>query len=163
VRRRSCALVGLTIAACAEMHGLSAEVDADTSLEPVASAARDAGSVVDDSGAQLVDPPRSDEAPGAPFLPLDAGPCELHVIQPTSAEVAGQPVSCSYALSGPAYLPQGLLISVDGTRRARDDAKDGWRLSDDKRTVVLLGAACDEMRAGKAWEVTVLCMTLQLI
>jgi hypothetical protein len=145
VRRRSCALVGLTIAACAEMHGLSAEVDADTSLEPVASAARDAGSVVDDSGAQLVDPPRSD------------------VIQPTSAEVAGQPVSCSYALSGPAYLPQGLLISVDGTRRARDDAKDGWRLSDDKRTVVLLGAACDEMRAGKAWEVTVLCMTLQLI
>jgi hypothetical protein len=172
VRQLCCLLAGL-IAACSETHEAGWDGDAATDghvpailaphFDARGSAPKQGADASNDSGVSddvdtLANAGASEEDPGFPVVPLDAGPCQLQMIQPTTAEIREQTVSCTHALAVPASYPQSVSVTVAGRRRTPGDIEDGWRLESDNSTVVLLGAACDDVRAGNAWEIVVLCV-----
>ncbi len=56
-------------------------------------------------------------------------------------------VPCDYALSDTVADPTRVRVTIDGEDRALNDAEDGWTLGEDRRTIELSGAACEELRS----------------
>ncbi len=75
----------------------------------------------------------------------------------TFQAIAERVLSCSYQLDKAVSDPSYVLVTVDGKARAYQNASDGWTLGPDNRTVVLTGAACDDLQQGAAFTVEVLC------
>jgi hypothetical protein len=72
-------------------------------------------------------------------------------------DIAGRLVSCSYRLDAPVADPTHVLVTVGGRQRNFNQTEDGWTLGADSRTVTLSGAACDDVRNGMLFVVTVTC------
>lgn len=75
----------------------------------------------------------------------------------TFETIADRAISCSYQLDAPVDDPSFVLISVAKKSRSYQNAADGWTLSADKRTITLLGTACEQLRAGSAFSVQIVC------
>jgi von Willebrand factor type A domain len=80
----------------------------------------------------------------------------------TFSEIASNVISCSYQLGMPVNDPSKVLVRVSGRGRNINDAADGFRIEQDKRTITLTGKACEEVRQGAAFAVQVTCEAVPL-
>jgi hypothetical protein len=65
--------------------------------------------------------------------------------------------SCSYALLVSVLNPANVVVEISGAARASGSEEDGWQLLADGTTVLLLGAACDEVLAGADLALSAFC------
>jgi hypothetical protein len=80
----------------------------------------------------------------------------------TFSEIAANVISCSYQLGTPVSDPSKVLVRVNGRGRNINSAPDGFRIEQDKRTITLTGAACEEVRGGATFAVQVTCEPVPL-
>lgn len=80
----------------------------------------------------------------------------------TLSAIAANVISCAYRLPTPATDPRNVLVRVGGRGRNLDQAADGFRIEPDKRTITLLGKACEEVQAGAIFAVEVTCAPVPL-
>lgn len=78
--------------------------------------------------------------------------------------IAGTVVSCDFKLDEAPSDPSYVLVKV-GNQPVRYNDPDGWKLSDDKRTLTLQGKACSDLSRveGTAVSVQVQCTVVQVI
>jgi hypothetical protein len=80
----------------------------------------------------------------------------------TLSTIAANVISCAYQLPMPASDTRNVLVRVGGRGRNLDNAADGFRIEKDKRTITLLGKACEEVQAGAIFAVEVTCEPVPL-
>lgn len=80
----------------------------------------------------------------------------------TLSTIAANVISCAYQLPTPASDTRNVLVRVGGRGRNLDDTTDGFRIEKDKRTITLLGKACEEVQAGATFAVEVTCEPVPL-
>lgn len=78
-------------------------------------------------------------------------------LRDTISQIASKLVSCTYQLKNPVADPSKVLVTVAGRPRNLNNAADGWRLEGDRRTVTLVGSACQDVQAGAVFSVQVTC------
>ena len=65
--------------------------------------------------------------------------------------------TCDFPLTSTPPSPNDVAVNVDGTRVLRDPTRmNGWEYSPDGKVVVLHGAICDLIKAGKAKDVDII-------
>ncbi|MEY4514836.1 MAG: hypothetical protein RLZZ450_6958 [Pseudomonadota bacterium] len=78
--------------------------------------------------------------------------------------IAGTAISCDFKLDEAPSDPSYVLVKV-GNQPVRYNDVNGWKLSDDKRTLTLQGKSCSDLSRveGTAVSVEVLCTVVQVI
>lgn len=110
-----------------------------------------------DRGAAVVDEP--DETKSAPIDgPEDTPPiCQAQFFGADPLSLEQSAPSCSYSLAVSVLNPANVVVKIGGAARASGSEEDGWELLADGTTVLLLGAACDDVLAGAGVELLALC------
>jgi Mg-chelatase subunit ChlD len=73
------------------------------------------------------------------------------------SQLAGEVASCTYALTKEVDDPKFVRVVVGSTPRNQDDLADGWTLGPDKKTIEIVGKACDDVRGGAQFDVIIEC------
>ena len=148
--------------------------DDSTAPEPVSSAPepaaeeRSAAPATVPSSNALMDAaatPMPGQHSRTPWQPmLDAGPsasdiCSLLRVQLDGGTAAGDCViPCRPEWEyGVCKRPNDILVQVDGRTREQEDPADGWHWGSDLCTVILVGAACEDLHAGRLLEIYARC------
>jgi hypothetical protein len=78
-------------------------------------------------------------------------------LRDTISQLTSKLVSCAYQLKAAVADPSKVLVTVSGRPRNLNSEQDGWRLESDRRTVTLLGSACQDVQGGAVFSVQVTC------
>jgi len=71
--------------------------------------------------------------------------------------ITGMIASCTFPLDSLPPVPDNVAVEIDGQRVARDPAQmNGWNYGPDNRSVILYGAPCDNLKAGRSKNVQIL-------
>lgn len=103
-----------------------------------------------DAGSSTAYDPSGDAEPSVLFCQS-----QFYGADPLSSEET--PRSCSHTLRVSVLNPANVSVKVGDRFRTPGDSEDGWQLEPDAMTVVLLGAACEDVLGGANLELSALC------
>lgn len=149
--------------ACGTADGSSGTESASNETEVAPAAVPPSSRLMDAAAMPMMDQPSS--APWNPFLDagrwaFDSEACSIFRVQLDAGTAAGDCViPCRDEWRyGTCKRPNDIFVNVDGRMREQENTADGWRWGSDLCTVVLVGAACEDLRAGGLLEIYARCV-----
>jgi hypothetical protein len=159
--RKTVVLACALLYGCAELHERRSDPPAEVGSEEATQEDQVPVETSDASELATVDA----SAPHArePVQANSVESCAVRVFDPsTGPDAAGEPERCTYTIALRGVNPKYVRVTVNGTPRALTDP-NGWAFEPDGGVATLLGASCDEARAGAVVRIQNECSLLPLI